>query len=211
MEFEHLTHFLKNRLNESLPGLQASNQMAAKMVTGDRRIFDHKKPPREGAVMIMLYPDNSTIRFPLIQRPDYRGVHSGQMALPGGKKEGDETLIDTALRETEEEIGVRGSSIEIIGELSSFYVFASNFQIQPVIGKVTSPPVFVPQESEVSEIVQADLGHLVSDDFVKVRKVRPRAGFELEAPYFDLEGKIVWGATAMMLNELKVILKEYYD
>lgn len=211
MEFDQLNNFLKDRLNGPLPGLEASNQMAAKMIAGDRKVFEYKDPPKEGAVMIMLYPENGTIKFPLIQRPEYPGVHSGQMALPGGKKEGEENLIETALRETEEEIGVRRSSVEVIGQLSSFYVFASNFQIQPVVGRITSTPEFTPQESEVAQIVHANLNHLVSDDFVKVKKVMPRAGFELEAPYFDLEGKTVWGATAMMLNELKVILKEYYD
>ncbi len=211
MEFDQLNNFLKERLNGPLPGLEASNRMAAKMIAGDRKVFEYKDPPKEGAVMIMLYPENGTIKFPLIQRPEYPGVHSGQMALPGGKKEGQENLIETALRETEEEIGVRRSSVEVIGKLSSFYVFASNFQIQPVVGRITTTPEFIPEESEVAEIVHANLNHLISDDFVKVKKVMPRAGFELEAPYFDLAGKTVWGATAMMLNELKVILKEYYD
>ena len=161
--------------------------------------------------MIMLYPENGTIRFPLIQRPEYPGVHSGQMALPGGKKEAGESMIETALRETEEEIGVSQSSIEVIGELSSFYVFASNFQIQPVVGRVHSSPTFSAQESEVAEIVKADLNHLVDDQYQKTTTLTPRTGFQMEAPYFDLEGKVVWGATAMLLNELKMILKEYYD
>lgn len=158
--------------------------------------------------MILLYPDEDAIRFPLIQRPEYPGVHSGQMALPGGKQEPGEEEIETALRETEEEIGVKRADIEVIGTLSSFYVFASNFQIQPVVGKVSGHPNFVPQESEVAEIVKADLMHLLDDNYLKQKMVMPREGFELQAPYFDLEGKTVWGATAMMLNEFKMILKE---
>ncbi len=210
MEFEELTQFLGGRLKEKLPGLAASEQMAATMLNGDRSKFEYKQPPKNGSVMILLYPDATTVKFPLIQRPEYPGVHSGQMALPGGKREPGENEIETALRETEEEIGVKQREVEIIGTLSSFYVFASNFQIQPVVGVMRSKPLFKPQESEVAEIVKADLRHLLDDDFRKEKIVTPREGFELRAPYFHLEGKTVWGATAMMLNEFKMILKEYY-
>ena len=211
MDLNDLTTFLSVRLKKQLPGLEASMEMSARMQDKDRARFSYKDAPKESSVMILLYEDGDTIRFPLIQRPEYPGVHSGQMALPGGKKESDESQIETALRETGEEIGVRKASIEIIGTLSSFYVFASNFQILPVVGKLNSIPHFTPQVSEVAEIISADLKHLLDDDFRKEKTISPRAGLELRAPYFDLEGKTVWGATAMMLNELKVLLKEEYD
>ncbi len=210
MNFDNLTQFLAERLKKPLPGLAANEQMSATMINGDRSKFEYKDPPKKGSVMILLYPDSGTVRFPLIQRPEYPGVHSGQMALPGGKQEIGENEIEAALRETEEEIGVKQTEVEVVGTLSSFYVFASNFQIQPVVGMVTSKPKFVAQESEVAEIVKADLLHLMDEKFRKEKIVMPRAGFELRAPYFDLEGKTVWGATAMMLNEFKMIVKEYY-
>ena len=208
MQLDDLSLYLTNRLREPLPGLEASKLMSARLTNGSRIRMNHERPAKEGSVMILLYQDDATVRFPLIQRPEYPGVHSGQMALPGGKKEKNEDSIQAALRETQEEIGVHAGEIEVIGSLSSFYVFASNFQIQPVIGRINRKPMFIPQEEEVAEIVSADIYHLMDDAFHKEKDITVGEGFELRAPYFDLEGKVVWGATAMMLNEFKLILKE---
>lgn len=210
MRLEDVKDYLEQRLTESLPGLEAQNLMSARMKNSDRMRFKREDEPKKGAVMILLYQDADAIRFPLIQRPEYPGVHSGQMALPGGKREAMETDIETALRETEEEIGIPQGQISVIGELTSFYVFVSNFQIQPVIGFLKEVPKFIAQEAEVSEIVSARLDHLLHDDFAKEKIIRPHETVALEAPYFDLENKVVWGATAMMLNELKVILKDRF-
>ena len=209
MHLDELTHFLRNRLTQPLPGLDAANLMSARLANGSRIRMNHEKPAKHGSVMILLYQDDDTVRFPLIQRPEYPGVHSGQMALPGGKKEEDEDDIQAALRETQEEIGVHAGEIEVIGSLSSFYVFASNFQILPVIGRVNRKPMFIAQEEEVAEIISANIYHLIDDSYHKETDITVGGGFELRAPYFDLEGKVVWGATAMMLNEFKTILKEY--
>lgn len=208
MLLDELTLFLKNRLTAPLPGLDAAKVMSARLANGSRIRMNHEKPAKQGSVMILLYQDGETVRFPLIQRPEYPGVHSGQMALPGGKKEPNEDDIQAALRETQEEIGVHAGEIEIIGSLSSFYVFASNFQILPVIGRINRKPMFIPQEEEVAEIISADIYHLIDDAYHKEKDITVGEGFELRAPYFDLEGKVVWGATAMMLNEFKVIVKE---
>lgn len=210
MDFEVVSGFLRERLAQPLPGTEATAQMSARLANGSRVRLNHDKPPKHGAVMILLYPDAGTVRFPLIQRPEYPGVHSGQMALPGGKKEPNEDDITTALRETYEEIGVLPDEVDVLGTLSSFYVFASNFQILPVVGQVHRPPIFVPQEEEVAEVVAADLRHLLDDSYLKETDITVGGGFELRAPYFDLEGKVVWGATAMMLNELRVVLKEAF-
>lgn len=208
MELDALTAYLKERLSKPLPGLEASNEMSAVRRSGAKLNFKYNSAPKAGSVLVLLYEEDGIVRFPLIQRPEYPGVHSGQMALPGGKKEGVETEIETALRETEEEIGIPVSDVEVVGCLSSFYVFASNFQIMPVIGRLHTAPSFIPQEAEVSEIVSAQLDHLTDDRYLKEKIIIPREGIELTAPYFDLEGKTVWGATAMMLNELRWILKE---
>lgn len=200
--------FLKYRLSQPLPGHEATQEMSARLANGQKVKMQHDEPPKEGAVMVLFYPDDKIIRFPLIQRPEYPGVHSGQMALPGGKKERGETDIETALRETEEEIGVSANRVEVVGTLSSFYVSASNFSIQPVIGAIHEKPRFVPEENEVAEIVSARVKHLLYEDYLKEKEITVGGGFRLQAPYFDLEGKVVWGATAMMLNELRWILRE---
>ena len=208
MNLDPLAQFLQTRLNDPMPGMEASKEMFPVLANGDRIRMEHDEKAREGAVMILLYQDEGTVRFPIIQRPIYPGVHSGQMALPGGKsEEDDKDLIATALREMEEEIGVPANDVEVIGSLSSFYVAVSNFQILPVIGLTRKQPVYVPQQSEVADIISADLSHLINDAYRKEKEMVVTGGVILRSPYFDLEGREVWGATSMMLNEFKVILK----
>ena len=158
MKLDNLVHFLQTRLKEPMPGMEASKKMFPTLANGDRIKMQHDESARAGAVMILLYQDEGTVRFPIIQRPIYPGVHSGQMALPGGKREEEDTdLIGTALREMEEEIGVPANDVEVIGSLSSFYVAVSNFQILPVIGVINKVPRYIPQESEVADIISADV------------------------------------------------------
>ena len=210
MDLDSLTVYLKTRLKDPLPGLEASGKMSARFRIFDPERFRHSQPPRPGAVLILLYEQEGDIRFPLIQRSDYQGVHSGQMALPGGKREGDESDMDTAIREAEEEIGIDRNKLEIIGTLSSFYLIVSNFQIRPIVARTIEVPKLHPQETEVAEIIAARMSHFLDDNYVKERTISPTQGITLDAPYFDLEGKMVWGATAMMLNEFREILKEHY-
>lgn len=209
MNLDSLVQFLRTRLNDPMPGMEASKEMFPVLRNGDRLRMEHDEEAREGAVMILLYQEGGTVRFPIIQRPIYPGVHSGQMALPGGKREqGDKDLVETALREMEEEIGVPADDVEVIGSLSSFYVAVSNFQILPVIGLTRKQPMYKPQQSEVADIISADLSHLINDAYRKEKEMVVTGGVILRSPYFDLEGREVWGATSMMLNEFKVILKE---
>ena len=210
MKLDNLVHFLQTRLKEPMPGMEASKKMFPTLANGDRIKMQHDESARAGAVMILLYQDEGTVRFPIIQRPIYPGVHSGQMALPGGKREEEDTdLIGTALREMEGEIGVPANDVEVIGSLSSFYVAVSNFQILPVIGVINKVPRYIPQESEVADIISADLSHLIDDAYQKEKEMVVTGGVILNSPYFDLEGREVWGATSMMLNEFKMILKEF--
>lgn len=209
MDLDALVQFLRLRLTQPMPGMKASKEMFPKLASGDPIKITHDEPAREGAVIILLYQDGGTIRFPLIQRPIYLGVHSDQMALPGGKRDGDDQdLFCTALREMEEEIGVSSNDVEVIGNLSPFYVTVSNFQVLPVIGIKRTQPKFVPQQGEVADIISADLSHIVSEDYRKEKEMIATGGVLVKSPYFDLEGRTVWGATAMMLNEFKAILKE---
>ena len=210
MDLDKLIEYLDIRLQHPLSGMEASEQMFPSLANGDRIKMKHDDAAREGGVMVLLYQDGNTVRFPIIQRPIYSGVHSGQMALPGGKYEPDDAdLIETALREMEEEIGVPAVDVQVLGNLSSFFVTVSNFQILPVIGVIRKVPQFVPQESEVDDIISADVEHLISEDYLKEKEMVVSGGATLRAPYFDLEDRIVWGATSMMLNEFKSILKEF--
>lgn len=199
---------LEERLSQPLPGISAQNLMKPKLPDGQPVTFRNKESPKPGAVLVLFYPGEDSFYFPLIQRPSYEGVHSGQIALPGGKKETyDRDLFDTALRETEEEIGVDKTKIEVIGSLTSFYVAASNYQVLPVIGYIREKPVFVPDHIEVEEVLQAPVNTLTKREFRKEKQIDVR-GYPLIAPYFALRDKVVWGATAMMLSELSRILEE---
>jgi 8-oxo-dGTP pyrophosphatase MutT (NUDIX family) len=199
---------LTERLKLPLPGNVAHEPMRATPVGELRPKFEHKVPPRLGSVLILLYEENGQIKFPLTKRPDYNGTHAGQVSLPGGKAELGEDFIQTALRETEEEIGVSQSTIRVIGRLSDFFVIPSNFMITPVVGYASSKPAFTPQESEVDKILEGSLTELLRDDAIQTKEILAAKTYRLMAPHFLFENEVVWGATAMMLNELRVILKQ---
>ena len=157
--------------------------------------------------MILLYEEGGTINFPLTKRHDYLGTHGGQISLPGGKSEPGESMIDTALRETEEEIGVVRSSIEVIGTLSEFFVIPSNYMVTPVVGLLKGAGRFHPDPKEVVKIIHGSLSDLILPDVVKTKEIIAAKMFPLMAPHFEIEGEVVWGATAMILNEFRIVLQ----
>ncbi|WKK77499.2 CoA pyrophosphatase [Marivirga salinae] len=202
--------FLQERLQKPLPGDVAHQQMMAQPI-GQRFKMQYEKPPRKGAVMIVLYPDEGKIYFPLMQRPPYQGIHGGQVSLPGGKMEdSDDNLIETAIRETFEEIGVNISDNEVIGSLSDLNVTASNFIVKPVVSILDRKPEFTRDPREVEQIFKAEVQHLIHPNTLQVTELTVAQEIRLKAPFFDIEEKVVWGATAMILSEFVEILKEHY-
>lgn len=210
MNFDKVTYFLEKRLKEDLPGAHAHEMMKPRMANGSNYSLKQRSKPREGAVLILFYESEGKVKFPLIQRPIYEGIHSGQIALPGGKEEeSDGSLEITALREANEEIGIDPNKVEIIGSLTKFFVIVSNYRVLPVVGKVNEVPEFVADEREVESIISPSLSDLINPSLTKEKQMLVRGGVDMVCPYFDLQDKVVWGATAMMLSELVVILKEY--
>ena len=210
MNFDELTRFLEKRMQLPLPGPESHQKMQPSMADGAPLRLKHSTPPRKGGVLILLYQEGNEIYFPLIQRPTYEGIHSGQMALPGGKLEvGDKDQYDTALREANEEVGVVNEDIKIIGSLSEFFVAASNYMVLPVIGKIDYKPNFLPEPREVEHIVTPSIDQLIAPENLKEKEMTVRNGYRLLCPYYDLENRTVWGATAMMLSEFVEILNEY--
>ncbi len=209
MSFDFLVSCLERRLKEPLPGAIAHVKMAPEPI--DRRRFLNNLPSnvRNSGVLILFYPDGDEVFFPLIKRHEYPGIHSGQMALPGGKmEEADENVIQTALREAEEEIGVDRQEVRVLGKLSDLYIPVSNFLVSPIVGFVEERPGFVPDPTEVYRVVPVDLD-LLSDPLT--RKITQKTlgdAREMDIPYFSIDGEIVWGATAMILSELMEILPE---
>lgn len=209
---ESLITFLKEALQTDLPGQEAQEVMMPTLSDSSRFSLEAKKDARPGGVMILLYMKEDQWYFPLIQRPDYDGVHSKQMSFPGGKMDADDgNLIDTALRETFEEVGIKANKIEVIGSISELYIIASNFNVLPVVGLLNEVPKFIADEREVDEIVEVKLEELIKDENQKVKPLTILQGITIQAPYYDLNDKVVWGATAMILSELKHILQPYYS
>ncbi|HEX6889945.1 MAG TPA: CoA pyrophosphatase [Chryseolinea sp.] len=209
MIFRQIIDRLKDRLLNPLPGDSAHAPMRALPIGDLTPRFDHSLPPKPGGVLILLYEDDKgSIRFPLIKRQEYTGAHSGQVSLPGGKAEPGEDPIQTALRECEEEIGVDKNSVVVLGRLTNFFVIPSNFIITPVVAIADSTLVFRPDPYEVARILSFPLSDLLNDDAIKQKEIVAAGKFRMMAPHFEIDGEIVWGATAMMLNEFRTILRD---
>ena len=160
-------------------------------------------------MLILLFRKEDNLFFPLIQRPQYNGVHSGQIGLPGCKvEEDDKDRVATALRETKEEIGVDVSHAEVIGVLSELHVQASNFNVLPVVAYIDFIPWYVPDPEEVSHVIEGRVSDLLDVHKRKEKELLVRNKYKIQAPYFDINHEMVWGATAMILNEFTTIIKE---
>lgn len=158
---------------------------------------------RVGAVLLLLYCKDGQLHLVLTKRRDDLKAHGGQISFAGGRQEADETLQQTAVRETHEEIGVHPDEVEILGPLSQVYIPPSDFEVQPFVGWVKNgrPPSFIPSDDEVSEIIEISIDDLLDDGRRKTERRRFR-GKLYDVPYFDIHGHQVWGATAVILNEL---------
>lgn len=208
ISLQNLSRVLDVRLKDALPGPLAHNIMRARATGELRPRFEHTSAPRMGSVLILLYEQDGIVRFPLIRRPVYRGVHSGQVSLPGGKAEPGENLVDTALREGEEEIGVPRQGLTILGRLSNFHVLPSNFLITPVVAATETLPVFIPDPYEVDRVLSGNVEDLLREDAIKETEILVGEKYKMSAPHFVIDGEIVWGATAMILNEFRSVVKE---
>jgi len=168
------------------------------------------KSAKKAGVLALFYPNaDFNTNFVLILRKTYKGVHSAQVGFPGGKyEEGDNDLMTTAMRETEEEVGVPTSILNIIKPMSPLYIPPSNFIVHPFLAVSECKPLFRKQEDEVEDIIEVSLLDFLNDRNVLMTRVPTSYNVEVEVPAFKLNDHIVWGATAMMLSELKDLLKQ---
>lgn len=169
-----------------------------------------KETPRKAGVMALFYPNSKNqTNLLLILRKTYKGVHSNQIAFPGGKAEKEDlSILETALRETKEEVGVASNKITVIKSITEVYIPPSNFLVQPFIGLYDETVPFIKQETEVEEIVEVSLTDFLDEERIVMQKLSTSYSENIEVPSFKLNGYTVWGATAMMLSEIKELLKQ---
>jgi 8-oxo-dGTP pyrophosphatase MutT (NUDIX family) len=143
-----------------------------------------------------------------MKRPDYDGAHGGQVSIPGGQLEPGKDHRQAALREFEEETGVRVDSRQLLGGLSELFIPTSNFLVRPFVAYAKERPRFRPAPEEVEEILELMIPALISDVKVRYGRARLATGARVETPFFDVDGHMVWGATAMILSELREVLRD---
>lgn len=209
MQFGDFLTLMPKVTNMQLPGQHAHHKMAPlSRITELKELDISSRNPKRAAVLSLFYPDvQNATKLLLIHRKDYKGVHGNQVGFPGGKMEvGDESLLHTALRETEEEVGVPAESIEVLKELTELYIPPSNFLVKPYLGITKRQPAFLKQESEVEAIIEVTLTEYLNDAAIFSQKLTTSYAIAIDVPAFRLNGFTVWGATAMILSELKEML-----
>ena len=197
---------IRKALSGNLPGAKSHK----KMLPPNRVLeatFEEKSTLKQSSVLLLLFIENDELTACLIKRPPHMKHHAGQIALPGGRIEKGETAIETALRETYEEIGIQPKQIEILGSLSEFYVEVSRFQIHPFVGWLQKKPEFIINCNEVERTVLFPINKF-KPPFKRV-ELQTLSG-KLKVPCIKFDGEIIWGATAMILSEFADILKHNF-
>ena len=198
---------IKQQLQKPLPGKQTQYLMAPK----HRYALNTAAPPedaKKSAVLLLIFPYKNESSIVFIKRNNDAKYHRGQIAFPGGTyEETDKTLINTVLREVNEEIGVEKNLITIIGKLTPLYIPVSNFFVQPFVGVLNTTPTFIPQESEVQKIIKVSIEELFKPEN-KATKILNKYNAQFEAPYYNANGEHIWGATAMILSEFEHLIKK---
>lgn len=194
-------------LLKNLPGQSAQERMAGRVVALPSEIPSNAKL---SAVMILLFQKELDWHFCLIKRAENQGAHSGQFAFPGGSIDDlDTSLLDTAIRETKEEIGISLKEEQIIGSLTPLYIPVSNYLVHPFIAYCDAPKNYTLQIDEVAFVKEITLSHLLNP--VNKTKtditLKDAAATQIQVPAYKIsETEVIWGATAMILSEFEVIL-----
>ena len=195
---------LKAELTGPLPGLPAQMRMSPSVIKPGKSAL----PVRDSGVLLLLYPSGISLSTVFMKRPEYGGPHSGQISFPGGKSEkGDGSLIDTALRESHEEIGISAASVEVLGTLTPLTIPVSRFKVLPVVGFLREKPCFIPDPEEVEYLIEVEMNLLMKAGIVK-KEILILGDQPVEVPYYDIYGHHVWGATAMILSEFLEIVRQ---
>jgi 8-oxo-dGTP pyrophosphatase MutT (NUDIX family) len=206
---------LRLRMLEPLPGPEVqlsllTSQSAAqyKARLKSKEEIAQSTESKQSSVLILLYEKEGQLFVPLIQRPQYEGVHSGQVSLPGGKVEPhDEDVVATALREAYEEIGIASNQVKVLGLLTPVFIPPSRFWVHVVLGYMEEVPQFVPDAYEVASVIELPLHHLEDEAAVEERKLDMANAWSQKVSGYRYEEYFIWGATSMILTELRHLMK----
>ncbi|MCF6279823.1 MAG: CoA pyrophosphatase [Flavobacteriaceae bacterium] len=212
MNFTKFQSYIPRIEKAILGGLESQFRLAPKMKIQYSETKIRAQNPKKAAVLALFYPDNEqNTRFLLTLRASYKGTHSAQISFPGGKsEENDIDFMHTAKRETFEEVGIKIEDTKIIKQLTDAYIPPSNFLVTPFIGMLDYTPSFTINE-EVEKIIEVKFTDLLDDKNITIENMSISYMKSIDIPCFKLNGYIVWGATAMILSEIKDILKSVYS
>ncbi|MBK9224271.1 MAG: CoA pyrophosphatase [Flavobacterium sp.] len=210
MDFQvFLTSILKIEREPLLADLAHQIMVPPERIELLKKVNIQENNPKKAAVLILLYPKNNRTHLVLIERNSYLGVHSSQIAFPGGKVEvNDPSVAFTALRETQEEIGVEMNKVSIIKAFTEVYIPPSNFMVFPFLGYVNEELQFNPEPREVASVIELSIENFLDERLVVTKEMNTSYSNSIRVPAFKIKEYYVWGATAMILSEVKEVLKK---
>jgi len=208
MDFYELVSILKKELKGKKPGIKTQLEMAPQPRPGQKLPFEVKNSCIKAGVLVLIFPILNQAYLTLTRRTPDVFYHRSQISFPGGRQESKENLKLTALREAHEELNISVEELTLLGELTPLYIPPSNHCIYPLVAVSDNHPRFKPQPSEVSEVLEVPLDHLMDPDNVH-QEIWPKGEGKYIVPYYLFNQNKIWGATAMVIAELLAILRPY--
>jgi len=208
MEFSIFKEHIQLLSEAKIGGLEAHFKLAPEIRKQFSEQKIHAQNPKKAAVLVIFYPNtNGKLNFLLTLRASYKGVHSSQISFPGGKLDSkDVSLKSTALREAKEEVGIIEKDISIFKEMTNVYIPPSNFIVTPYLGYIDYTPKFT-KNYEVEALIEVELSDLLCDSVISSTILSTSYAKNINVPCFKLNNYNVWGATAMMLSEIKELIR----
>jgi 8-oxo-dGTP pyrophosphatase MutT (NUDIX family) len=211
MNFIDFSSIVSKIEKKELPGTESHFKMASAQRANEIKVSQSTlENAKKAAVLAAFYPDKEGQTYLLfIKRQAGEGVHANQIAFPGGREEDtDNDLAYTALREAEEEVGIRSKDMRFLKALTAVYIPPSNFLVQPYMGLYFKSRPFIRQVSEVNALLEVPLLDILDASNKQLSKLNTSYATDIEVPSFKFKDQIIWGATAMILNEIRWLLKE---